>query len=59
MKIGVRCKRCNRRLTAPKSVSRGYGPVCINKIGEPLKFRMYHNVKIRKDLIPLEEFFSG
>ena len=24
----VRCRRCNRRLTNPKSVSRGIGPVC-------------------------------
>ena len=24
----VRCRRCNRVLTNPKSVSRGVGPVC-------------------------------
>lgn len=24
----VRCRRCNRALTNPKSVSRGVGPVC-------------------------------
>ena len=24
----VRCRRCNRRLTNPKSIARGVGPVC-------------------------------
>jgi len=24
----VRCRRCNRVLTNPKSVERGFGPVC-------------------------------
>lgn len=24
----IRCRRCNRRLTNPKSISRGVGPVC-------------------------------
>ncbi|MBA7493288.1 hypothetical protein ES702_03846 [subsurface metagenome] len=24
----VRCRRCNKVLTVPESVERGYGPVC-------------------------------
>jgi len=24
----IRCRRCNRVLTNPKSISRGFGPVC-------------------------------
>jgi hypothetical protein len=27
------CGRCGRRLTVPSSVSQGFGPECINKIG--------------------------
>jgi ASC-1-like (ASCH) protein len=26
------CLRCNRSLTAPKSVANGYGPVCASKL---------------------------
>ena len=29
---GIRCWRCGRPLTNPKSIERGYGPVCWQKI---------------------------
>jgi len=29
---GIRCQRCGRALTNPKSIERGYGPVCWQKI---------------------------
>lgn len=27
----VRCRRCGRKLTIPKSIERGFGPVCYKK----------------------------
>lgn len=30
----VRCRRCGRCLTWPKSLSRGYGPVCWGKVNQ-------------------------
>lgn len=29
----VHCRHCGRRLTDPKSVRRGYGPECAEKLG--------------------------
>lgn len=31
-----RCKRCNKELTDPESIARGYGEICAAKIGIPL-----------------------
>ena len=30
----VNCDRCGRNLTAPRSVARGYGPVCWKRLRE-------------------------
>jgi len=30
----ARCRLCGRKLTVPKSIMRGYGPVCYKKIFE-------------------------
>ena len=53
------CKRCGRKLTAPKSISRRYGPVCWVKIGVPLRRRIHFKILRRKGLNPVEEFFGG
>lgn len=32
----ARCRRCGRKLTTPKSIERGLGPVCYKKIADEL-----------------------
>ena len=53
----VRCKRCNKLLTNPKSVERRYGPVCWRKIGQPFRTKTSHNI-MREGLVLLEDFFG-
>jgi hypothetical protein len=31
--VSTRCRRCNRKLTVPVSIHRGYGPDCAEKVG--------------------------
>ena len=33
VQLAKRCLRCNRRLTTPESIARGYGPECAEKLG--------------------------
>ena len=54
----VSCKRCGKRLTNPKSLERGYGPICWGKIsagdfGKKLKPR--HNWLDRYEYTKEEE----
>lgn len=30
--MAAHCRKCGRKLTTPKSIQRGYGPVCYKKI---------------------------
>lgn len=40
------CRRCDRALTHPDSIKRGYGKICFDKInGSP---KIYHNPKSAK-----------
>lgn len=39
----VRCMRCGRCLTWPKSIDRGYGPVCWNKVNRVREESVYYS----------------
>lgn len=58
----VVCKRCGRRLTNPKSIERGYGPVCAKKLGIAVKSSkslLYILRRLYDGKQPtLEEYFS-
>lgn len=43
------CNRCGRTLTNPKSIERGYGPVCFKKIGVPMT-RKIKKRKVKRNL---------
>lgn len=47
----IHCKRCNRPLTKPQSVQRGYGDVCYRKVNSEKVERVTTQSKI-------DDFFS-
>ena len=48
------CNRCGKELTNPKSIERGYGPVCWKKIGVPVT----RKIKQRTVVINLMNFLE-
>lgn len=44
-----RCKRCGRKLTNAKSISRGYGEVCWKKVRDENKVTLYSFEEEKKD----------
>lgn len=41
------CNRCGKELTNPKSIARGYGPICWGKIGAPVTRKIKQRKVVR------------
>lgn len=57
------CKRCHRPLTNPRSIERGYGPVCAKKLGIAIRNKSSFSILTEEykelKLPTLEEYFAG
>jgi len=61
--VNVTCQRCHKSLSNPKSIERGYGPVCAKKLGIALRSNRFSLSLLTKQyeelkLPTLEEYFT-
>jgi len=59
MAVMTNCNRCGKTLTNPKSIDRGYGPVCWRKINSPYQRKISFDEMIKKGYVPLEDVFGA